>query len=496
MTSSADIQKFILGVPQIVPESRCFECRICCRFPDTEEVQIPYWSETEAAWVRDKDKAGTWFKPVPGTVSLEPKLVRCAEAGYRCPAFEDETRRCTIHSLKPLDCRLYPFVVARHPSSDERVLVMDTKCPYIQEHTGDPELAAYAAHLADYLSTPVAAAYLETNPKLAGPFWPEYASVASLPGLSGERTPPAAEDPPHPALKPWSMELKGELLAALRLCPHDFSGYTAASLLGWGDLIPVWWASIRGAFCLFSGRAGSLFMPLPPLAGRMDAGMLHEAWEILKTANQGGATSRIEGVEPSRMEPFEEAGFTMKPGESEYLYSTRDLIRLSGDRYRSQRGSINRLKKEWAGRELRIRPFHGSDAAECLRLYTRWAIRKQSRTEDRYERALVRDGLFFHRRLMLDAGALGLVGQVAEAGGRVVGYTLGGAVSDRVFCVFLEIAEPEMPGVSQFLFREFCRTQEAAPEINAMGDSGLPGLHQAKMGYHPSGFARVYTATA
>ena len=483
------MKEFVLGVPQIVPESRCFECRICCRFPDTEKVQIPYWSGMEAEWAGE-----SWFQKSPESPSLAPRLVRCGEEGYRCPAFDAGLSRCTIHAVKPLDCRLYPFVVAQHPGASGTVLAMDTKCPYIQEHSGDPELADYASRLTNYLSTSVASDYLKLNPQLAGPFWPEYVSVAALPQAvvagSGGRT------APHTLLQPVRLEQRAVLQAALKQCRHAYSGYTLASLLGWNDLIPLWWmrVSATGAMSLFAGQAGWVFMPVPPLVnGRIDPVTLQAAWKVLEEANSGTATSRIEGIEGPDLKVFEEAGFKTVPGEAEYLYRTEALSALRGDRYRSQRWSINRLMKRLNG-QIQFRPFRSSDTAACLQLYTRWAIRRQNRGADRYERALARDGLFFHRRLMLDHEAMDLTGWVAEVENQIVGYTLGGPVSSRIFCVFLEIGDPSLPGISQLLFREFCRSQEAYAFINAMGDSDLDGLRRAKRAYRPAGFARVYTA--
>ena len=94
--SEQQLQNFILNLPQIVPESWCLQCKICCRFPDTENVQTPFWSSLETGWAQKESKdSASWFKQEPDSPSLAPQLVSCG-GGYRCPAFEPETSRCRI----------------------------------------------------------------------------------------------------------------------------------------------------------------------------------------------------------------------------------------------------------------------------------------------------------------------------------------------------------------------------------------------------------------
>jgi hypothetical protein len=134
-----------------------------------------------------------------------------------------------------------------------------------------------------------------------------------------------------------------------------------------------------------------------------------------------------------------------------------------------------------------VRPFEAKDLLPCLSLYTRWAIGRHQAAHQPYPKALLRDGLFFHRRLLMDAAAFGLTGLVAERDGGLAAYTLGGWVEKETFVVFLEIADRSLPGLNAFLFRELCRGTDGSRFINAMGDSGLPNLAQNKVSYRPCG---------
>lgn len=484
-----DIASFIHGVPQLVPETWCLKCKVCCRFPDTEGVQTPAWSPLEAVWAKKSGGRESWFKGSPDVPSLRPVLKPCGH-GYLCPAFNPETSECRIYAVRPLDCRIYPFVLVKDPAGTRVVLAMDMKCPYLQERGSDPETLAYSAELSRYLQRPEASAYVKMNPEIVGPMWPEFVVVAPMPEMAAALKKEAGAV--YPALRLFSPADIPLLEEALLAGKHSHSSYTLAGLLGWSDLIRYWWSSQAGAFCLFAEQAGGFSMPLPPLGRKTDRRLIERVWGILTEANQGApSVSRVEGIEEAEVKVWTEAGFHLAEGEQEYLYDRFALAGLKGDSYRSQRGAVNRGLKVGA---YRWRPFKEGDLLPCLQLYTSWGISRQQETGDFMPRALIRDGLFFHRRLMMDWKIFVLTGRVLESDGKVRGYTFGAPVSKEMFCVFLEIADQAFPGIPQILFQEFCKEMSSYRLINAMGDCGLPGLRKAKEQYHP--LKLICTATA
>jgi len=266
--------------------------------------------------------------------------------------------------------------------------------------------------------------------------------------------------------------------------PHLHSRYTLVGLLGWGDLIHFWWVELSGAVSVFAEQGGGYFMPLPPLDGDGNPNAWRASWEILGALNQGSAVSRIEGLELSDVKTASGLGLTVKKSEPEYLYRREDLVPLKGNRYRSQRWAANRCARVFSPL---VRPYQAQDLLACLTLYTRWAIGRHQAVEARYPKALLRDGLFFHRRLLMDAAALGLTGWVVEVGDALAGYTLGGWVAKDTFAVFLEITDRSISGLAAFLFRELCRSTGECRFINAMGDSDLATLAKNKLAYRPCG---------
>lgn len=262
---SEDTASFIRNLPQIVPQSWCRDCQICCRFPATEDVQTPTWSAQEVQWAKKAGGLEDWFAPGKESPSQVPVL-QSYEKGCHCPAFQVEKNICSIYSDRPLDCRLYPFVLVRDSGRTRVTLAMDLKCPYLEKHGTDREVSDYSQRLSRYLESPAGDRYLSENPEIVGRSWPEFITVAPLPSMTTAVQGPA--QPPHPALQPVTLKDWAALEEAFARWPHRHSRYTLAGTLGWMDLIHFWWASLEGAFCLFAEQAGGLFMPIPPFGNK------------------------------------------------------------------------------------------------------------------------------------------------------------------------------------------------------------------------------------
>ena len=87
-----------------------------------------------------------------------------------------------------------------------------------------------------------------------------------------------------------------------------------------------------------------------------------------------------------------------------------------------------------------------------------------------------------------------MIRRVVTIDDRIAGYTFGYPVNDDVFCDLLEVADPDVPGLAAFLFREFCADEAVRSFrfINAMDTFGMPNVAQAKLSYRPSFLEPVY----
>jgi hypothetical protein len=135
-----------------------------------------------------------------------------------------------------------------------------------------------------------------------------------------------------------------------------------------------------------------------------------------------------------------------------------------------------------------IEPYELSDRAACTALYTRWSRQKQSGQLNELGRMLLDDAAAAHERIFAESTRLGLEGTVARVNGTVAAYTFGYWLTPDTYCVLLEVADRDVPGLAQHVFRATCGSAAArgAVYVNAMDDAGLPGLRDAKLAYCPA----------
>lgn len=225
-------------------------------------------------------------------------------------------------------------------------------------------------------------------------------------------------------------------------------------------------------------------MPLPPLTEGSLERPLRDAFALMRRWNASSAVSRVESV-PAGLAPTMEAmGYHLIRKDPDYLYRADALVRLAGDRYKSQRALCNRVERD--GRVV-VEPYHPGDRFDCRRLLDAWKRQKRAQGADPYAQLLLEDVASAHEVAWSHAAELNLVGSVIRKNGRLCGYTFGYWLGGKTWCVLLEVADRTIPGLAQYLFRETCRTarSEGAEFINTLDDSGLAGLRGSKEAYHP-----------
>ncbi|MEK6583740.1 MAG: phosphatidylglycerol lysyltransferase domain-containing protein, partial [Nitrospirota bacterium] len=219
--------------------------------------------------------------------------------------------------------------------------------------------------------------------------------------------------------------------------------------------------------------------------------ILPELFNIMETINNNKAVSRIENIDESWIDPFVSAGFKIKSGESEYLYLREDLSKLKGDSYKSKRAMYNYFKKHY---RYSYEPFEPSHAPQCIELYNSWKKEKEQKVNDSFYNAVLEDSYPAHREAINNYESLGLTGRVVKIDNRLCGYIFGFERNKDIFYILLEVTNPGIKGLAQFIFREICMEMEGYTYINVLGDSGLENLRKVKLSYRPLRLAPAFTA--
>ncbi len=496
---------------QIVPAQRCAACDVCCRFPEADSPLRPYFTPEERAdAIRHGIAPEAFPAPAGGKINLvphpegvEPKASN--KEGFICPAFDPGMGRCTIYTVRPLDCRLYPFAVMFDRDRRAVLFGLDTKCPFPSEDAaarGPGPLGEYAERVAAALESDETVALLAAHPDLIGEFQEDVRIIRPL-----ERVTRRVIRPNRPVFRTLQLDDRGELESALRSAGGRLSGFSSVPWFVWRDRLKYRWTRIRDCLCLFAQAGDTYFLPVPPIVEPKASNKIVpkasnqvEAWEEaaieamkeldrLNTAAPGA--SRIENLTADQAKVLEAGGLASRPHQREYLYRTAAIARLAGDNYKSQRWAINRCLRD---REVQIEPFRSADVAECLGLFERWRADRAARRPDPYNRGLLADASCAHRTGLGHAAELGLSGIVARIGSRIAGYTLGYPLNPEVFCIMFEVTESGETGLSALIFREFARRLSPYPWLNTMDDADLPALRRAKEADHPAEVLETFSA--
>ncbi len=282
--------------------------------------------------------------------------------------------------------------------------------------------------------------------------------------------------PEFPDLRPVSLEDRAifdEYLgrAAFGACEMSF-----ANIFIWRGSEHPRWAMLDGSLCVLVEPDFEPPYVLPPV-GSVDLERTVEACLTL--------APRLSRV-PEDMARALAASFRVEedPDNFDYLYRVEDLSGLKGKRYDGKRNRIRKFESTFAHEYHSLTP---ADVPGCVRLLEDWF--EEKRNGDPYMQA---EKLAIHEAL--DAfEILGLKGGVVKVGGRVEAFTLGGPLTTDTAVIPIEIANPGLVGLAQWINREFVRREWAGfSYVNREQDMGVPGLRQAKESYQPARLFKKY----
>lgn len=132
---------------QIIPPGACLSCQGCCRF-----------ASSQGSWVAKLLPAEQ--RQLGHAHNSVPLIHEAAQGLWFCAYLRRTDNTCRVYERRPLECRLYPFVLNRH--ADGCVyLAYDPNCPCAREQTSSPAWQDYALRLAAALRAPGLRSQLE-----------------------------------------------------------------------------------------------------------------------------------------------------------------------------------------------------------------------------------------------------------------------------------------------------------------------------------------------
>lgn len=285
--------------------------------------------------------------------------------------------------------------------------------------------------------------------------------------------------PAYPEFKPVGLEDQDVFGEFLERWPSEVCELNFANIFIWKDSERPRWTMLNGSLCVLVEPDFEAPYFLPPIGGER----VPETIAICLT--HAPRLSRV----PEDFVRRHGAGFRTEeePANFDYLYRVEDLIDLKGKKYDGKRNRIRKFESTFA------HEYHAlarADVPGCVRLLEDWFEGKTNGDPGMKaeKKAIVQALASFER--------LGLTGGVVKVGGRVEAFTLGGRLNTDTAVIPIEIANPGLVGLAQWINREFVRRAWPAFRlVNREQDMGVPGLRTAKLSYQPAGLVKKYNLT-
>ncbi len=174
--------------------------------------------------------------------------------------------------------------------------------------------------------------------------------------------------------------------------------------------------------------------------------------------------------------------------DSDYIYEQADLATLAGRRFQKKRNHVSRFIRENPDWEFH---FLTAETLPQVRAFNdAW-----SQLDGNREDAGVQEE---HRAIDLlfdNFDKLDIQGGYITAGGRIVAFSMGSAVSESVFDTNVEKGLYEVTGSYNIINREMAaRVCSSYQLINREDDVGEEGLRKAKLSYNPAIIEPKYQA--
>ena len=302
--------------------------------------------------------------------------------------------------------------------------------------------------------------------------------VRGLPGrvVHGDGEKSLTGLPRFPDLKAVELEDRPVFQDFLGRFPSEACEMTFANIFIWRELENPRWTILNGNLCVLCAPPSEPPYFLPPAGGNALPATVDACLELnprLARVPEGFANANG-GSHPRDPDP----------DNFDYVYASADLICLKGKRFDGKRNRIRKFERVPGHRYLSLNRGHLDG---CRELFERWFNGKDDATRSIHcEKVAILEALAHF-------DALGLTGGAVEVDGRIQAFSIGEPLAPDTAVIHIEIANPEFPGLAQFINREFVTNAWASfPFINREQDIGHPGLRRAKMSYYPHHLVKKY----
>ncbi len=423
----------------------CLKCKGCCRFINKDSIFRPSVSKDFA--IKHNIQRDNLKKI---------KLIKEKNLFY-CPFLELKTNKCKIYDERPLDCRLYPFLLL--DIENKVYLGIDENCLFYKERK-------------NFLESKIEEAVEELEaPKILREILK--AQLITEYPLENIKVLQRIKDLDF-VLEFTDLGIKDKKIF-LDFPFKENSCFDFVSNFMHKGICDVLKAKIKNEWFIvffFENHAFcNVFLSLD-----YDKDKIRNILSILEKLNENKELCIIESI-PSKYINSLKKDFFLKESFPEYLCLTSQIANLKGDRFKVLRWERNYFEKNYDHNFLELTT---NEFAEVKKLYKKWMQKKSGE----YEKKLAIDSFFMLEKILENYQELDLKGLVLKVGKDWAGFTIGKELDKDTFLILYEVCLKEFKGASTFIFTEFAKRINKK-FLNCGDDSGIESLKRRKLRFYP-----------
>jgi hypothetical protein len=185
--------------------------------------------------------------------------------------------------------------------------------------------------------------------------------------------------------------------------------------------------------------------------------------------------------------------FTICPqqGSTDYIYQTRDLIQLKGNKYAKKRNLIKQFETEYIARQRTvIAPITAENSFRCVEFIEEWCALRNCEEKGDLWFACEKEAAVnaIHNIELFDSKGIVLL-----IDGKISALAIASPLTRNMGVLQFEKAFENIKGLYQYFDNQCCRLLlQDFTYVNKESDMNIPGLIQSKKSYHPIRYVKSY----
>lgn len=173
-----------------------------------------------------------------------------------------------------------------------------------------------------------------------------------------------------------------------------------------------------------------------------------------------------------------------QPEYDDYIYLTRDLAELRGNRYAKKRNLIHQFTRDYvAKKRVETGRLDAAAVPECLDFLEKWCAQRDCDADQKENVACEKEAAI---QALQTIDQLGWRGLWVRVDGEISAFAIMSHLTPQMGVLNFEKAYASLKGLYQFLDNECARQLfQGYPYMNKESDMGIQALADSKRSYHP-----------